>query len=167
MRVCGIDPGVQRTGYAVVGGGAARMRVIEAGVIRTDGSRPLADRLVELAEGIRAVFEEHAPQRVAVEALYSHYRHPRTAILMGHARGVIFEAAGAAGIEVVDYAPARVKKVLTGNGRAGKQQVQRAIAATLGLRAVPEPPDVADALAVALCAVTTLRTARSLGEAAS
>ena len=88
---------------------------------------------------------------VAVEQLYSHYEHPQTAILMGHARGVIFLAAGQRGLPVISYAATRIKKTITGNGRASKEQVQRTVQRELGLPQLPEPPDVADALAVALC----------------
>jgi crossover junction endodeoxyribonuclease RuvC len=88
---------------------------------------------------------------MAVEELYAHYDHPRTAILMGHARGVIFLAAAQVGIPVVSYAATQVKKLVTGNGRAPKDQVQRTVQQELGLAQLPDPPDVADALAVALC----------------
>ena len=95
--------------------------------------------------------EQFAPEVVAVEQLYAHYKHPRTAILMGHARGVLFLAAAEKGLDVVSYSATRVKKTVTGSGRASKEQVQRTIQRELGLAQVPEPPDVADALAVALC----------------
>jgi crossover junction endodeoxyribonuclease RuvC len=88
---------------------------------------------------------------VAVEELYAHYKHPRTAILMGHARGVILQQASAAGAAVRSFSATRIKKSLTGNGRAGKPQMQRAIQSLLGLAKIPEPPDVADAIAIALC----------------
>jgi crossover junction endodeoxyribonuclease RuvC len=88
---------------------------------------------------------------VAVEQLYAHYKHPRTAILMGHARGVILQQAAEAGAEVESFAATRIKKSLTGNGHAAKGQMQRAIQAMLALPHVPEPPDVADAIAIALC----------------
>ncbi len=91
------------------------------------------------------------PGVMAVEQFYSHYERPRTAILMGHARGVICLAAAQAGIEVVHYASTQIKRILTGNGRSPKSQVQRAIQRELALVDMPEPPDVADALAVALC----------------
>ncbi|MCY2926240.1 MAG: crossover junction endodeoxyribonuclease RuvC, partial [Planctomycetota bacterium] len=89
---------------------------------------------------------------VAVEKLYAHYKHPSTAILMGHARGVILLAAEQAGVGVRNLPATHVKKSLTGNGHASKLQVQRAIQAVCHLSALPEPPDVADALAIALCA---------------
>ncbi len=152
--VCGIDPGLGITGYAVVRGrigpgpGAG---VIDAGVCRFESDPPLAERLAAIEGDITAVLAEHRPSVVAVEQLYSHYNHPRTAILMGHARGVILLAAAKLGIEVRSYSATRIKRFLTGNGRASKSQVQRAIETALGLPAPPEPPDVADALAIALC----------------
>src|SRR5690606_8238111 len=91
------------------------------------------------------------PDAMALEELYSHYERPRTSILMGHARGVICLAAARAEIPVTHYSATQIKKVLTGNGRAPKSQVQLAIQRELQLDAVPEPPDVADALAIALC----------------
>ena len=97
------------------------------------------------------VLEQFRPEVVVVEQLYAHYDHPRTAILMAHARGVIFLAAAQRGLPVVSYNATRIKKTITGNGRASKEQVQRTIQRELGLAELPEPPDVADALAAALC----------------
>jgi len=153
MRILGIDPGLQATGYGVVDVAAsgAPARLVEAGVIRTRRADALPDRLVEIREGLAAVLEEFRPEAVAVEALYAHYKHPRTAILMGHARGVMFLAAAEAGAPVTSYNATMVKKSLTGSGHAGKAQMQRAIQAAFGLPEPPEPADVADALAVALC----------------
>src|SRR5207249_12032118 len=101
--------------------------------------------------GLVEVIEQFRPEAVAVEQLYAHYNHPRTAILMGHARGVVFLAAAQRGLPVASYNATRIKKTITGSGRASKDQVQRTIQRELGLAKVPEPPDVADALAVALC----------------
>ncbi len=151
MRVLGIDPGLQVTGYGLLAANGRKVRVVEAGVVRTDDGEPLAERVRSLHEAVGAILEELRPDVVAVEELYSHYRHPVTAILMGHARGVIFLAAAQHGVRVVSYGATRIKKALTGQGRASKQQVQRMVQNTLGLRAVPQPADVADALAVALC----------------
>lgn len=153
--VCGIDPGLGTTGYAVlsgcIGSQAKAVRILDAGVCRFDESQPLEYRLVAIQDDISAIFREHKPQVVAVEQLYAHYKHPRTAILMGHARGVILQAASRAGCEVHSYAATRVKRFLTGHGRATKAQMQRTIQTTLGLPELPEPADVADALAIALC----------------
>ena len=100
---------------------------------------------------LREVIASLQPDVMAVEELYSHYERPRTAILMGHARGVICLAAQTAGIKVNHYEPTRVKKVMTGNGRAPKHQIQLAVKLQLGLATLPEPTDVADAMAIALC----------------
>ena len=151
MRVLGIDPGLQVTGYGLLQARGARVSVVEAGVLRTDARQPLEARLRKLHDLARELFRELAPEAIAVEDLYSHYRHPVTAILMGHARGVIFLAAAEAGVSVVSYGATRVKKSLTGAGHASKGQMQRMVQSALGLKALPEPPDVADALAVAMC----------------
>ncbi|MBI4717687.1 MAG: crossover junction endodeoxyribonuclease RuvC [Planctomycetes bacterium] len=150
--VCGIDPGLGTTGYAVLADDArGGVSVLDAGVCRFDDTLPLALRLAALERDITAILREHRPAILAVEQLYSHYVHPRTAILMGHARGVILLAAGRLEIEVRSYAATRIKRYLTGNGRATKGQMQLSVQRALGLRELPEPPDVADALAIAMC----------------
>jgi crossover junction endodeoxyribonuclease RuvC len=111
----------------------------------------MAPRLCTLYDGLMEVLEQFKPAVVAVEQLYAHYNHPRTAILMAHARGVIFLAAGQRKLQVVSYNATSIKKTITGNGRAGKDQVQRTIQRELNLAQLPEPADVADALAAALC----------------
>ena len=153
MKILGIDPGLERTGYGVIetAPGGSVPRVLEAGVIRTRPADDLAARLAEIHEGLAAVLAEFRPDAVAVEELYSHYAHPRTAILMGHARGVALAAAAQAGVPVASYAATHIKKALIGSGHASKEQVQRAIQSLFRMKAAPEPPDVADALAAALC----------------
>jgi len=151
MRILGIDPGLQVMGYALLDARGVRVQVIEAGVVRTDEKRPLAERLCKLYNAVRDMVRELGPESIVVEELYSHYRHPVTAILMGHARGVLFLAAAEAGVPVVSYGATRIKKALTGQGRASKSQVQHMIQSTLRLPTLPQPADVADALAVALC----------------
>lgn len=153
-RILGVDPGLQVTGYAVVEGASAGPRVCEAGVIRTAVGRAtpdMAERVLALYSGIVEVLDQFQPQAMAVEQLYAHYQHPVTAILMAHARGVLFLAAAQRQLPVASYNATRVKKALTGNGRAPKEQIQRAIQRELGLAKLPEPADVADALATALC----------------
>lgn len=152
-RILGIDPGLQVAGYAVLEAGENGPIIRDAGVIRSDSaeSADLAVRLKSLYDGIAEVLDEWRPQAVAVEQLYAHYEHPRTAILMAHARGAFFLAGAQRGIPVVSYAATKVKKLVTGSGRAGKEQMQHAIARELGLAKLPEPHDVADALAIALC----------------
>jgi len=131
--------------------------LVEAGTIRADTNAELAQRLRQIADDLDGILEANSPDIMAVEQLYSHYAHPRTAILMGHARGVIYQRAGARDIKVVDFSATKIKKSLTGNGRATKEQMQRAIASVLGLKQMPEPADVADAIAIALCCANTYR----------
>ena len=151
MRVLGIDPGLNITGYGILDADNGEIKLVEAGVIRTNDKHELGERLKEIGCEIGKVIAQFSPDALAVEELYSHYDHPKTAIIMGHARGVIFLKAAEAGVSIFPYASTRIKKSLTGNGRASKEQVQRMIRSTLKLTAVPEPPDVADALAIALC----------------
>ena len=152
VRVLGIDPGLNITGYGVIEIVAGRPpKVCEAGVVRGKTRESLTARLVEIHEGVVDVIKSLQPSSMALEQLYSHYNQPRTAILMGHARGVICLAASLAGIPVIHYSATQIKKVLTGNGRAPKSQMQLAIQRELSLSALPEPTDVADALAIALC----------------
>ena len=153
MRILGVDPGLNITGYGVVDAGAGGVRLVEAGVVRGGAAskdRSLGERVAEIHSGIAEVIESLKPEAMAVEELYSHYERVKTSILMGHARGVIVLAAAQAGIPVTDYAATQIKKTLTGAGRAPKDQVQQAIARELGLAAPPEPADVADALAIAV-----------------
>ncbi|HWA97461.1 MAG TPA: crossover junction endodeoxyribonuclease RuvC [Pirellulales bacterium] len=150
-RVLGIDPGLNTTGYGILEVAVGGPKVCEAGVIRgrTRGSMP--HRLAEIHADLVDLIAAMRPSVMAVEQLYSHYKRPRTAILMGHARGVICLAATQASIPVSSYASTRVKKTLTGHGRATKVQMQKAVQKELRLPRVPEPNDVSDALAVALC----------------
>lgn len=154
LRILGLDPGLQTTGYGVLEITDRGPRVVDAGVIRSaDGRDPadMARRLKALYDGLCEVLNEWKPSAMAVEQLYAHYEHPRTAILMAHARGVYFLAGAQHNIPVNSYASTKVKKLVTGSGRASKEQMQYAIARELGLAGPPEPHDVADALAIALC----------------
>ena len=153
MRILGIDPGLRLTGYGCVEliDGRHEPTLVEGGVLRLDADRPIPHRLLQLHEDLLKVIDELSPQVMVVEKLYSHYRHATTSVLMGHARGVICLVAAQAEIPVFDYAATQVKKLLTGNGRAPKVQMQQAIQREFGLAELPEPADVADALAIALC----------------
>ncbi len=151
QRILGIDPGLNTTGYGVVEYVGGQLKLREAGIVRSRAKASIEDRIVEIYDGVREVIDQHRPEMLALEQLFSHYQRPRTAILMGHARGVICLAAGQAGIPVNHLEPTRVKKSMTGNGRAPKHQIQQAVKIQLGLPAIPEPADVADALAIALC----------------
>ncbi|MCE9545888.1 MAG: crossover junction endodeoxyribonuclease RuvC [Planctomycetia bacterium] len=150
-RILGVDPGLNVTGYGVLEITSGRIRVVEAGVVRSTRSKSLAQRVQEIHDGVAEVIAAHHPAAMALEELYSHYDRPRTSILMGHARGVICLAGAEAGIAVTSYSSTQVKKILTGNGRAPKTQMQLAIRRELSLAQVPEPADIADALAIALC----------------
>jgi crossover junction endodeoxyribonuclease RuvC len=155
-RVLGLDPGLQITGYGLLECGGHGIRVAEAGVIRSQaGPDPdlnhLADRLKSLYDGLVELLEQWRPTAIAVEQLYAHREHPRTAILMAHARGCFFLAGAQRTIPVVSYPSTQVKKTITGHGRASKAQMQAAIRRELNLARLPQPHDVADALAIALC----------------
>ena len=151
MRILGVDPGLNTTGYAVIDHEPAATRVVEAGIVRGKARTSVDLRVREIHDGLSSVIADWSPDAMALEKLYAHYKRPTTAILMGHARGVIVLAAAQAGIPVQDYAATQVKKTLTGNGRAPKSQIQLAIKHQLALPTLPSPPDVADALAIALC----------------
>jgi crossover junction endodeoxyribonuclease RuvC len=152
----GVDPGLGITGYGVLELVGDRINVIEAGTIKTKRRLPMEKRLAEIYEGLCEVLKEFKPESVVIEDLYSHYKHPKTAIIMGHARGAVFLSAANLKIPVKSYGATRVKKSLTGNGRASKIQMQKMVKIKLGLCKLPEPPDVADALAVALCHINQL-----------
>jgi len=159
VKILGIDPGLQVCGYAcmeTIGGVNPALR--EAGVLRTTGGKAIEERLKQIAEDIDSVLEKFKPEVVAVEQLYSHYAHPRTAILMGHARGVILQRCAAAGIEVKSFSATRIKKSVTGNGHASKEQIQRTIQTILRLPELPKPADVADAISAAICCAGSIKT---------
>ena len=151
MRVVGFDPGLRITGFGVIELNGSTYSVIQAGVIRAAAQQELSLRLRDIYQGVKQILEESKPDEVAIEELFSNYNHPRTAILMGHARGMILLAASEKNLPVKSYPAKKIKQVLTGNGSAQKMQVQRAIQSQLKLARLPEPADVADALAVALC----------------
>ncbi len=158
MRILGIDPGLQVCGYACLEMGGDKEKLIEAGVIRIASSSAIEQKLNRLAEDTQSLLESFKPDVVAVEELYSHYAHPRTAILMGHARGVILQKCAQAAIEVRSFSATRIKKSITGNGRASKEQVQKTIQTILSLPQIPEPNDVADAIAAAMCCANSINS---------
>ncbi len=148
MRILGIDPGLGTTGYGLIDGGS--FKVIEAGVIRTKSGIPIQDRIKKIFDEISGIIEEHRPGVLVLEKIYSHYKHPTTAILMGHARAMACLVCGKFDIKLVNYPSTRIKKVITGNGHASKSQVQRMVRELLKLKKSPEPLDVSDALAMAI-----------------
>ncbi|MBL8744891.1 MAG: crossover junction endodeoxyribonuclease RuvC [Phycisphaerae bacterium] len=154
MVILGIDPGLSITGYAAIQAeslGVGGFEVVEAGVFRFDRRRLISNRLEELQTDLTSLIERTRPACMCVESLFAHFGHPRTAIVMAHARGVILLTAAKFRLPLVEISPATVKKAVTGNGRATKAQMQYAVAAVLGLPSLPKPADVADAIAVAMC----------------
>jgi len=157
MRILGIDPGLQVCGYACMEIDGAVEKLIEAGLFRTANSSKIETRLNKIAQDTESLLEKFNPDIVAVEELYSHYGHPKTAVLMGHARGVILYKCAERGVEVRNFSATRIKKSVTGNGRASKEQVQRTVQTILALPELPEPNDVADAIAAAMCCGNSVR----------
>jgi crossover junction endodeoxyribonuclease RuvC len=152
--ILGVDPGLQVTGYAVVEARPRGPHVREAGIIRTTDAADTSDLAIRvrcLYDGIVEVMDQFHPTVMVVEQLFAHYEHPRTVILMAHARGAMLLAAAQRNIPVIGYPAATVKKTITGHGRATKEQMQHAMLRELSLPRLPEPHDVADALAIALC----------------
>lgn len=154
MRILGIDPGLKITGYGLLeidGSNLAdKPRLLEVGIIKTQPNLSLAQKVNRIYKGVKEILDEFQPQILVLEELYSHYRHPRTAILMGHARGVVSLAAGERNIPLIGYSASRIKKALLGRGNATKEQLQRMIQNLLRLSRPPQPQDIADALSLAL-----------------
>ena len=147
----GIDPGLNRTGYAVLERTVRGPVLREGGVIRSTPTLTLAERVHEIGTGLREVIAQYHPQAMAIEQIFSTPKHPKTAILMAHARGAILFAAAEASIPIIHYSPRQIKKLLTGSGAASKEQMQLAVQRELRLKSILEPNDVADATGVALC----------------
>lgn len=150
-RILGIDPGLRCTGYAVIERTSAGPYLCEGGVIRSNKSLTLAQRIQEIGEGVADVIAQYLPSVMTIEQVFTHSQNPKTVILMAHARGAILYAAVSQGLQVVHYSPRQIKKLLTGSGNASKVQVQSAVQREFDLPDPPEPNDVADACASALC----------------
>ncbi|HET6274891.1 MAG TPA: crossover junction endodeoxyribonuclease RuvC [Candidatus Cybelea sp.] len=146
----GLDPALRTTGYGAIERSNGRVQLIEAGVVVPRANGRLEERLRELHAGICEVIAATQPQLVVIEELYTSYVNPRTAVLMGHARGVLCLASAQAGISVHSLGHAHVKRALVGSGSARKEQVNAMVTRLLGLRQAPKPNDVSDALALAL-----------------
>ncbi len=146
----GVDPGLVATGFGVLEAVAGGLVVAEAGVVATTAGQALEARLNAIYQALYRIIEAQAPGLLIVEDLYTEYKFPRTAVLMGHARGVIYLAARQLEVPVLALTPAEVKRAVTGNGGAGKAQVQRAVQTLLGLKTLPHPSHVADALGLAM-----------------
>jgi len=154
MRVLGIDPGTATTGYGVVAENDGELKSLAFGVIRTPAECSLPERLQMIYRSISALTCEWKPDGVAVEDLFFS-RNVRTAMSVGHARGVILLALADAGLRICEYTPLTVKQAVTGYGGADKRQMQEMVRLLLGLSEAPQPDDAADALAVAICHINT------------
>jgi len=150
VRVFGIDPGSVRTGYGCIDTDGRRHRLVTCGAITSPARTSLADRLAEIHRALTALLRTNRADCVAIENLF-HARNVKSALVLGHARGVAVLAAVQAGLPVVEYTPAEIKASVVGYGRAEKSQMQQMVKLLLGLEAVPSPHDAADALAVAIC----------------
>ena len=159
MRVFGIDPGSERTGYGCVETDGSRHRIVTCGAISNPALASFPDKLLRIHTRLTVLLQECQPDCVAIENLFF-ATNVRSALKLGHARGVAMLAAVESGVPVFEYTPAAIKKAIVGYGRADKPQVQHMIKLILGLDAVPSPHDAADALAVAVCHVHSQRTAR-------
>lgn len=157
-RVLGIDPGTATTGYGIVepSTNGRPARLVECGVIRTDPQAALEQRLHDLHRGVAELIDQHHPTTLAVEnAFYG--KNVRTALVLGHARGVILLAATEAGVDIVEFPPATVKKAIAGGGSATKGQVGVMVQRLLHLQTPPAPNDAADGVAIALTCLLTRR----------
>jgi crossover junction endodeoxyribonuclease RuvC len=162
--VLGIDPGVSRCGYGALVASAGRAQAVACGVIRTDRAEPLPDRLAELEDELAALVAQLRPRAVAVERVLFQ-ANVRTAISVGQASGLALAVAARAGVPVAQYSPNEVKLAVTGDGRAGKREVQEMVTKLLRLAVTPKPPDAADALALALCHVWRDRLGQAIERA--
>ena len=150
MRVFGIDPGSARTGYGCVASDGQRHELVMCGAVRADAGATFPDQLSIIFRSLSALLADCRPDCVAIENLF-HSVNARSALKLGHARGVAMLAAVEAGVPVVEYSPAEIKRAVVGYGRAEKTQVGQMVKMLLGLAHVPRPHDAADALAVAIC----------------
>ncbi|HEX9638247.1 MAG TPA: crossover junction endodeoxyribonuclease RuvC [Acidobacteriota bacterium] len=150
MRILGVDPGSAVTGYGLIAGDVRTSRALDYGVLRPPPAAPLAEKLLVVYRGLLEIFERHRPDCAAVESLF-HAKNARSALALGHVRGVVLLAAAESGVPTFEYAPMEIKKALVGYGRAEKEQVQMMVTRLLSLPSPPRPLDAADALAVALC----------------
>ena len=150
MKIFGIDPGSERTGYGCIEVIGSRHHLVICGSISAPVRSTFPEKLKHIHAGLAALLARHRPDCVAVENIF-YARNVRSALKLGHARGVALLAASEAGLPVVEYAPAEIKRAVVGYGRAEKHQVQQMVKLLLGLDAPPSPHDAADALAVAIC----------------
>jgi len=158
MIILGIDPALTITGYGVIETRNNVLSLLEAGIVSTFPKQLLPVRLNKIYQGVMKLISDTKPDCLVLEKLYSHYRHPTTAYLLGQARGVICLASAVKNVPLAEYAATRVKKAIVGNGLASKSQVQRMVAGLLDLKSLPKYTDVTDALALAIAHFYIART---------
>lgn len=164
MLVLGVDPGTAITGFGLVREEEEGLTLVEYGVITTTADQPLPERLQVIYQGLAKVTRQHQPQQAAVEELFFS-RNVRTALSVGHARGVVLLALADAGLAIHEYKPLEIKQAVTGYGGADKGQVQEMVRLLLNLDHVPQPDDAADAVAVAVCHIHSARMTALIEEA--
>jgi crossover junction endodeoxyribonuclease RuvC len=162
MIVLGIDCGSEITGYGVVDGSGAKLRYVDAGAIRVSAREGLPTKLHSIFSALRDVIEKNRPECVAIENVF-YAVNAKSALKLGHVRGVAMLAASSAGLPVAEYAPLAIKSSVVGYGKAEKSQVQKMVTRLLDLESEPDPPDVADALAIAICHIHTAATLKKQG----
>jgi crossover junction endodeoxyribonuclease RuvC len=160
VKIFGIDPGSDRTGYGCVETDGTRQRIVISGAITASSAAAVPEKLLNIHSRLTALLADCRPDCVAIESLF-HAANVRSALKLGHARGVAMLAAVEAGLPVVEYTPAEIKRAVVGYGRAEKHQVQQMVKVILGLAAIPTPHDAADALAVAICHIHSMAPARA------
>ena len=155
----GIDPGLNKTGYAILVRNGNKTILKEGGIVRSSPKLTLAERVCEIGTGVREVIEQYQPKMMAIEQVFSFGKNPKTAIMLAHVRGAILMVAAEKKIPIVHYTPRQIKKLLTGSGAASKEQMQHAVKMELGLAEILEPNDVADASAIGICLCHSVRFA--------
>jgi len=150
MRIMGIDPGLNATGYGVIIAEPGGVQLVGAGVIRPPIRQPFAKRLLTLYDALADVIETYHPRLTVLESLYTHHQYVTTATLMAHARGIVSLISAQHNLSLVEYSPTRVRKALTGNGSASKEQVARVVYTWLGVQESSWSSDATDALALAI-----------------
>lgn len=165
MRILGIDPGLDRTGWAVLDkDGTAAPSLAASGLVHTPKGTPLEARLLAIYDAFAALIDEHRPSEAAIEEVFFSKR-ADTQANTTHARGVILLACAKSGLQISAYNPKIIKKTVSGSGTAEKRQMQRVVQITLNLPSVPEPDDVADAMAAALCHLRLAPFAKAVAKA--
>jgi len=159
MIIMGIDPGFAITGYGIVEYIGNKFSVVDYGAITTEASMPLPQRLLLLSNRLEELIKMYKPEAISIEELFFN-KNIKTALTVGHGRGVAVLAAARSGVDVFEYTPLQVKQAVVGYGRAEKSQIQQMVKAILNLPAIPKPDDVADALAVAVCHAHSFRVGK-------